>query len=422
MKKFFLLLLFFSISSAVLFAQESQASDNDEIDYEGFDDFDSIFEDAQDLEEPLLEEESEPENKVQAVASAFSNMVHFSGSFSGDVGLLYMHRKGVNEAGEEDNDDFSGFFSLKNTLNMSIIPSPVFTVHGSLDTGIDNGFTLAVSSLYFNYLLLNRLYISAGKKGISWGNVRLFNSTGYYGCETHSGCLYSTGPAHANIFAEDGAALALDIKYPWAWGTLTFAITGNATSKIKPDSFNYYGSLEFSALNTNFNIYVKRPAKNPAPGKSNLAGLEIKRTILGFDTYAQGIVRVNNLKDLKSKESWDYVVATAGLYRLFDSFDPNIGFNLEYQYEYSPASPDQHNNRIAFEGGLKRIGKNKNMKIGVISHYSITEKHGFSALNFIVSGILPYADWSTKVGAGYGSKYEIPAFLMSSSLSLALDY
>ena len=51
-----------------------------------------------------------------------------------------------------------------------------------------------------------------------------------------------------------------------------------------------------------------------------------------------------------------------------------------------------------------------------------TEKHGFSALNFIVSGILPYADWSTKVGAGYGSKYEIPAFLMSSSLSLALDY
>ena len=92
MKKFFLLLLLFSISSAFLFAQESQAADNDEIDYESFDDFDSIFEDAQDLEEPLLEEESEPENKVQAVASAFSNMVHFSGSFSGDVGLLYMHR------------------------------------------------------------------------------------------------------------------------------------------------------------------------------------------------------------------------------------------------------------------------------------------------------------------------------------------
>ena len=416
MKKLLLLLSFF-IFSSLAFTQEAEAGD-----FEEADDFDLLFENAEDVEEAVVTEEAAAENKVQSVASAFSSMVHFSGNFKGEVGLLYMHRKNVNEAGEEDNDDISGFFSLKNTLNMSIIPSPVFTVHGSLETGIDNGFTIGVSSLYFNYLLLNRLYISAGKKGISWGNVRLFNSTSYYGCETHSGCLYSTGPAHANIFSEDGAPLALDIKYPWSWGTLTFAVTGNASTNVKPDNFNYYGSLEFSALNTNFNLYVKHPARNPAPGKSNLAGLEIKRTILGFDTYAQGIVRVKDINKLDSTDGYDYVVATAGLYRLFDSFDPNIGFNLEYQYEYCPSAPDKHNNRIAFEGGVKRLGKNKNMKLGVISHYSITEKHGFSALNFIVSGILPYADWSTKVGAGYGSKYDIPAFLISSSISLALDY
>ena len=412
MKKASILLLFLIF----LFPLSAQSDD-----IEDSSDFDLIFAEAEDVEEPVVTEQPSEEGPSQLVLSAFSSIVHFSGKFTGEVGALYAHRKEVNADGEEDNDDVSGFFTLKNILNMSIVPSSVFSIRGSLETSVDNKFTLDVSSLYFNYLLLNHLYISAGKKSISWGNVRLFTSD-YYGCEKHSYCLYSTGPRYANIFVEDGAPLALDIRYPWSHGTLTFAVTGNSGETVKPNNFNYYGSLEFSLLNTNFNIYVKRPAKNTSPVRTNLAGLEIKRTIAGFDVYAQGIVRVKDINNLKNPDGYDYVLATAGLYRLFDSFDPNIGFNLEYQYEFNPSSSEIHYNRLAFEGGLKRLGKKKNMKIGVLSHYNITEKHGFSALNFIISGILPYAEWSNKVGLGYGSKYEIPAFLISSSIALTLDY
>lgn len=421
MKKISLLFLFLSFFSLSLFSQEFESFDTSDSE-ESFDDFDSIFEDAEDLEEPVLDDEEQSATPVQIAASAFSSFVHFSGSFSGEVGALYIHKKNEDENAEEEfDDDVSGFFSLKNTLNMSIIPSSIFSVRGSLYTGIDNGFNINVSSLYFNYLLLDRIYISAGKKGISWGNIRLFNS-GYYGSGTHSGGLYCTGPQYANIFSEDGVPLALDIKYPWTWGTLTFAVTGNSSTPVKPKNFNYYGSLEFSVLNTNFNLYAKRPAKNTNPIRNNLFGLEIKRTILGFDTYAQGLVRIKDIKNLKHKEAYEYVVATAGLYRLFDSFDPNIGFNLEYQYEFKPDSEKIHYNRLAFEGGLKRIGNKKNMKIGLLSHYTITDNHGFSALNFIISGVLPYADWSNKIAVGYGSKYASPTIMLSSSISLALDY
>ncbi len=421
MKKTAVLFLIAALFNISLFAQTFE-TDGTEV-AEEFDDFDSIFDEAEDVEAPLVSEETSSGNggAVQVISSAFSSMVHFSGNFTGEVGLLYAHRKGSDADGNEKNDDVSGYFSLKNVLNMSVVPSNIFSIRGSLETGVDNGFSASVTSLYFNYLLLDRIYISAGKKGISWGNIRLFNSD-YYGCGTHSYCLYSTGPKHADIFGEDGAPLALDVRYPWSWGTLTFAATGYMGTSVAPNNFNYYGSLEFSLLNTNFNLYVKRPAKNTVPVRTNLAGLEVKRTILGFDTYVQGIARVKDIKNLSSKEGWDYVVATAGLYRLFDSFDPNIGFNIEYQYEFCPDAPDEHSNRIAFEGGLKRLGKNKNIKIGVMSHYNFTENHGFSALNFIVSGVLPYADWSNKFGAGYGSKYEIPAFMISTSISLALDY
>lgn len=414
MKKIILLLLVFSIFSISVYSQDNEIDETD--------DFDSIFADAEDLEEPLFDEAQNPETPVQVIASAFSSMVHFSGKFSGEVGLLYVHKQNEEENSEKEyDDDVSGFFSLKNTLNMSIIPSSIFSIRGSVETGINNGFSLTVDSLYFNYLLLNTLYISAGKKTISWGNIRLFNSS-YYGCEKHSVCLYSTGPQYANIFAEDGVPLALDIKYPWSWGTLTFAVTGKSSKEAKPNDFNYYGSLEFSVLNTNFNLYAKRTAKNTNPLRNNLAGIEIKKTILGFDTYAQGIVRIKNIRQLNEKASYEYIVVTTGLYRLFDAFDPNIGFNIEYQYEYNPLSPELHYNRLAFEGGLKRIGKRKNMKIGVMSHYNITENHGYSGLNFIVSGLLPYAEWSNKAAVGYGSKYKTPAFMISSSLSLALDY
>ena len=411
MKKISILLLisFFSLS---LFAQDFEADDSGD-----FDDFDSIFAEAEDLDQAVVEEEKKPETAAQVVASAFSSMVHFSGSFSGDVGIAYAHLRDE----DDDDDNASGFFSLKNTLNMTVTPASSFAVRGSFYTGIDNGFKFDVSSLYFDYLLLDRIYISAGKKSISWGNIRLFNSS-YYGEGTHSGGLYCTGPRYADIFSEDGAPLAMDIRYPWSWGTLTFAATGNSTDSVKPNSFNYYGSLEFSVLNTNFNLYAKRPAKNTDPVRTNLAGLEIKRTIFGFDTYAQGLVRIKDIKSFNKVEGYDYVVATAGLYRLWESFEPNLGFNIEYQHEWNPSSEREHYDRIAFEGGLKRIGKNKNVKVGVLSHYNFTENHGYSGLNLLVSGVLPYADWSNKVAVGYGTKYEIPTVLVSTSIALSLDY
>ena len=195
---------------------------------------------------------------------------------------------------------------------------------------------------------------------------------------------------------------------------------------------NYYGSIEMSIFNTNINLFAKRPEKTSGKNaegvvdadkvKKNLVGLELKRTIFGFDTYMQTIARIKNLNKLTSSEGYQYIVATAGLYRLWDSFDPNVGFNIEYQHEYNTETPERHYDRLAFEGGVKRLGKKNNIKIGVMSHFNITEKHGYTGLTFIVSGICPYADWTNKCAVGYGSKYDTPIFMISSAISLTLDY
>lgn len=376
-------------------------------------DFDSIFEDAADVEEPVIDEPAAPSGVVQVVSSAFSSIVHFSGSFSGEVGVAFMHKP---------ENDWTGYLSLKNTLNMSVVPSSIFSIRGSVYTGLDNGFSIALESLYFDYLFLDHLYISAGKKSVSWGYTRLFNDSTYYGCGTHSGALLSTGPLLTNIFSEDGSPICVELRYPWRTGTLSFVTTANVSSNISYKQFNYYGSFEFSVKNTSINIFAKYPNKISASNVNNLVGLELKRTVFGYDVYAQGICRFLDMKKLGSPLGYDYITGTAGFYRLFDSFDPNIGFNIEYQYEYNPDAQNVHNHRVAFEGGLKRLGKNKNMKIGVMSHYNFTEMHGFSGLNFIVSGLFPYADWSNKVAIGYGKKYAAPVYIFATTLSLSLDY
>ena len=421
MKKSIVAVLFVLFSIFTVYSQEENIESEDaELlaltdDSDDFDEFDSIFENAEDVDEALVEEPEEKKNTpIQVIASAFSSMVRFSGNFTADAGLVYMHNNG---------DNFSGALTVKNTLYMTVSPASFFSVRGSFYTGYDNGFALTVPEFYFDYFLLNRIFISAGKRGVSISDyTRLFCDSSYYGCGMHSGCLYSTGPLFTSISAGDGSPLCVDIRYPWATGTLTFATTGSFNGQIDPNSFNYYGSLEFSVLNTSINLFARKPQKAKDAPHSLIGGIEAKRTILGFDTYVQGIIRANNIKLITSRTGYDYGVATVGIYRLWDGFDPNIGFNIEYQFEYSPNADIKMQHRLAFEGGLKRIGKSKNMKIGVISHFNISELHGFSGLTFNVSGLIPYADWSTKAAVGYGRKYSGPVFMMSTGLSLALDY
>lgn len=430
MKKVFFISIFLIVSAFMIFGQEDSEQNSleeTEINQEefsdaseaealsDFDDFDSIFNDAEDLDEAVKEEtETKTSTPVQILVSAFSSMVRFSGKFTADAGVAFFH---TNE------DKFSGVLTINNTLYMTVSPIDSFSVRGSFETGYSNGFTITVPTLYFDYFLLNRVFISAGKKSLSWGYPRLFNDSSYYGSGIHSYCLYYTGPLYCNIFNGDGSPLCLEIRYPWSTGTITFAATGSFNGEIKPERFNYYGSLEFSVFRTSINLFVKRPSVSSPEDGNLLGGMEVKRTIFGFDTYIQGIGYLNDIKKFTSSRGYNYIVCTTGLYRLFDAFDPNIGFNLEYQFEFLP-NPENRStcHRLAFEGGLKRLGKNKNMKLGIISHFNISELHGYTGLNFAVSGILPYADWTTKAAVGYGKKYNAPVFMMSTGLSLALDY
>ena len=121
MKKISFVFLILSLFSFSLLAQEADleaeveiTADNETEFEDEFDDFDSIFDDAQDIEEPVAAEEPVEKAPVQIITSAFSSMVHFSGKFTGDVGLAYVKNEADNVNDEKDKP--SGYFTLKNTF------------------------------------------------------------------------------------------------------------------------------------------------------------------------------------------------------------------------------------------------------------------------------------------------------------------
>lgn len=339
------------------------------------DDFDSIFDDAGG------DVEVEQTTPVIPAASSSSSGISFTGHFAGDVGL---------SAIIIEKPDFGGYLSLDNTLYMTVRPAPVVNIYGALNTSLSNKFSLDLSYLYFDYMLFDRVFISAGKKNLSWGYTRLFKN--------------------GNIMEDTNGQLNAEFRFPWSTGTFTFV--GAYDYKLLSDNpsykdISYAFSLEQTVLHTSVNLFAK------INGLS-LAGLEIKRTIFGFDCYGQAYVNIADYKKLNQKAGYGQVIATAGFYRLWDGFDPNLGINIEYQYS--------GNHKIALQGGIKRIGKRKNMKAGIDWNHDFTSKDGNVTAAFIIDGVLPYASWKNALSVDYGSATGKTKFTLGSVISLSLDY
>ena len=385
MKRLFSIVLAFSLAAGMLLT--AQTADDD---YSDLDDFDSIFTDAA----PDVEvEQSQP---VTAAPAQSTSAISFTGHFNGDVGL---------SAIIIDKPDFGGYIALDNTLKMTVRPAPVVSIYGALDTSLSNKFSLALSYLYFDYMMFDKLFISAGKKNVSWGYTRLF--------------------ANGNIMADTNGQLNAEFRLPWSTGTLTFVGAYNYALLSGTPSYRditYALSVEQTILHTSVNLFAKKygqSEKTEGVHKHPLAGLELKRTILGYDVYAQGVARLADYKKLGSKDGWESVTATTGFYKLWDASDPNFGINIEYQYKWTPGV---QSHKIALQGGIKRIVKKKNMKCGLDWTQDFTTNDVNVTAAFIVDGVFPYASWKNEVSVDYGPVTGKPKFTIGSVISLSLDY
>lgn len=389
MKKFLLVALIVFLTFPIFSIEDIE-------EYPEIDDFDAIFEDVS--EDVVVEEAPVP----TVVQEEPNSIMKITGSFSGKLGVACIY----DDTKIDSVFTPGGLIDLSNTLNLSVNPSDFFGLYGSLSTAFSSKFTLDVPSLYFNSLLFDKIYISAGKKSISWGNLRIFSNT---------------------VLADSGSGISCEIRYPWKLGTITGVLLydyntyGVDASNFTWKNMSFAGAADITLLNTNINTFIR---KYPEPASSSsqatadlLTGLELKRTLFGFDSYAQGTV-------LFKGDQYN-ITATGGFYKLWDGITPNLGINVEYQYAFK-SKPEEnkspHSHFVNLEFGIKKIGPAQNMKGAVKWNHDFMNKSGVVDVVFIVSSWIPYADWTNGIKITYGGDRSTPKIDFGTALSYSLSY
>ncbi len=433
---------------------DSAENDAQELVYE---DFDYLFEDSQDInldngEKPKVAESPKKETTVKKVTDAVSKVIKLSGHLTADVGYGAKNETynpnavststttTTTTTTEEDTFESEGYLDFENYLYFDATPSELFKIHGSFYTAFktpyaSNSFSFDLKTIYLDYFLFDRIYISAGKKSESWGNTRIFNKSDYYGT---GGYAKRNGPIYTNILTDSSNHASVQIKIPWTYGNLNFIGMYDYTSKITSKKFKDHMSYAFSSdvvfWHTNINFFTRFYGNNEEGSvkKHPLFGLEAKKTIFGFDIYAQGIASIKDFSLLnKASEGYDFLVWTGGFYRLWSKSNFEFGINLEYQgvnqaaeitegaFIYAPT--EQYTNRLAFEAGSK-FGPNKNHKVGLAWNYNLTEKKGQIALNYKIAGLFPFVQLDNAAVWYYGSDLTQTDFKLLIALSFDANY
>lgn len=342
-------------------------------------------------------------------------------------------------------NDFTGYFTFSNKLYLNARPSKDIAIHGTMNIAFP-GYSWALSEFYFDLIFKNRLYFTAGKKATSWGYTRLFNQS------TNSTKEYEVGGENTNILFDSGKGTTVMLRFPVWSGTITAlaVYTGSSTSPSFKEMF-FAGSVEMVVKKVSVNVFGRKETSEVGETKGPVLGLEMKRTILGADVYGQVLARCDNdskFKDLfkgdvhiNSFQRFDF---TGGLYKWWDKHDPHVGFNIEYQGSYMPEvtdtqfgydaqkgkmsddveyTHDEYNDMIAYDFGVKRLGKKHNIKVGVEGSHYLRKLEGYVKPGFKVSGIFPYCTWTNGIKWEYGEYLPKEGrFTLGSYLSIEINY
>lgn len=434
MKKF-LLLVIFSLGS-LCFCQEPD------------DDFDDIFNDAQDV---TAEENDRINRPKDSDTITFDiSKVKFYGKLKSEMGLIYGQRFGDlyekklvldeedGKTKEIEGDKhrrrwLAGYIDFENNLSFVARADESFAIHGNLCTTFFpiDWINKEKSTIYFDYMAGPYCLVSAGKKNLDWGYVRIFNNTDDYSQEER---------LTTNIVADSESSIVGTMTFPLGILTATGVILYNLDSSLefskddppKVDELSYAGSLEFYFLQASLNLYGRRTARNQSLestlpedvyGIKNVVGLEFKRTFFGFDCYAQNTFSFWG----KSKRYTDSYIMTFGSYRIWNIW----GYNAEFQ-KVRKIHDNKDIYRYALDLGVKNVGPKRDLKLAVqwrhdsnrFSNAGEYLDNCWVKVGFVKSNFFKHLDWNNGVQIFYegGDNPRIYQVRLASYFTLDVGY
>ena len=384
MKKIIFLFICLVSLSVFLFAQEIE---------DAFD-FDALFEDVQDVEAIVEESPVAKESTEKTKTDTLS----FSGTFSADMAVFAQYPK--NPA------YFGGGLQFKNELSFLAKASAALTLQGSLLTNekiITNTVdAIELSSLYFDYLMFNRLLLTAGKKSYSWGNTLYFESNVLEELEK---------------FSEH---LSVQLVLPLSPFTLSFLGMYNERvgESMDPYLLDFAGSIDTSLWQTNMKVFSRYWSNTSTDSvKKIVFGFEWKRDILGLDFYQQALY-YSDLRDIVDFKP-EKTQLISGLSQFWEG-QYKTALLIEHKWLWNNLE-EVNVHTIAFNAGISRLLQGR-LKLGLQVEHNFAKHSGNINLLAVLPGSrygFPHADLQFGIPLDYDRDANIDLKL---GLNLALSF
>ena len=384
MKKIIFLFICLVSLSVFLFAQEIE---------DAFD-FDALFEDVQDVEAIVEESPVAKESTEKTKTDTLS----FSGTFSADMAVFAQYPK--NPA------YFGGGLQFKNELSFLAKASAALTLQGSLLTNekiITNTVdAIELSSLYFDYLMFNRLLLTAGKKSYSWGNTLYFESN------------------VLEEFQKFSEHLSVQLVLPLSPFTLSFLGMYNERvgESMDPYLLDFAGSIDTSLWQTNMKVFSRYWSNTSTDSvKKIVFGFEWKRDILGLDFYQQALY-YSDLRDIVDFKP-EKTQLISGLSQFWEG-QYKTALLIEHKWLWNNLE-EVNVHTIAFNAGISRLLQGR-LKLGLQVEHNFAKHSGNINLLAVLPGSrygFPHADLQFGIPLDYDKDANINLKL---GFNLALSF
>ncbi len=234
----------------------------------------------------------------------------------------------------------SPFFTLSNTLGFTAKPFDDFVVRGSFYSEFP-AFNFELTSLYFDYIMNDKLYITAGKTGTAWGISQIFDTN----------ILDDEGDGTVvNPYADEtstGNRFDAIITLPVWKGEIQGVGMYNIGNEMTKDNLSFAGKVQYPIGPLSIELFGRKWATSDKYYMRPAVGLSLTMDIFRNHAFLWGKAHVNP----DDPTDLDYVKLVGGISRIIEtSRYGKIGFAAEYQVSYDPKLPE--GNRMNHDIGL----------------------------------------------------------------------
>lgn len=370
---------------------------------------DSLFNDSKDVEAvvtPTVEVEKPKEN----------NGIIFTGNIATKLGGNIWFAPYDMEPGA----------TFESTISFTCRPTDYFSMKGTVLAAFPE-MALELYELYFDYVMWGRAYLSAGKKRISWGHARIFDSNildDESDTVTDPEKLLQPRPK-SDLKSLFNLSLTAPFPHGVVGGLVMFdpiLLYETSDNKYHLEKFTekdlaYAGFVEVSVGPVAFNIFAKKWATNDPWSFFPAVGAELSYTLGDLNIFLQYFSHLKRNADFTAV-TVPRSKGTASIYSYWP--ETKIGLIVEYQVIYDESfTGDKVAHYFAAQFGMKRIFDTPISPALKWFHDLNKENYGTLIPGIGLSDILPSTTLKIGFPIYYGTKEK---YGLALELSLNINY